>query len=108
MVSPDFEFVQRHVGLTDDDFLFEIDEYKKATGEQFLLAHIRVDRWSLSVCKRIRAQWRVLRQFVTTPLFAVPKDDDARWHKFVSMLGFKPLHQVTCNNGAQRPIYVSL
>jgi hypothetical protein len=102
----DFVFVRRYDALRTDDFLFEIDEYKRATGEQFLLAHILVHRWTPSVCKRIRQQWRVLRSFVTAPLFALPKTNDDRWRKFVGMLGFKPLHNVICNNGEERPLYV--
>jgi hypothetical protein len=102
----DFVFVQRHPALITDDFWFELDEYRRAGGEQFLLAHIRVHRWSPSVCKRIRAQWRVLRQFVTAPLFACPEVDDERWRKFVGMLGFKFLHNTTCNNGEVRPLYI--
>jgi hypothetical protein len=102
----DFVFVQRHPALITDDFWFELDEYRKATGELLLLAHIRVHRWAPSVCKRIRAQWRVLRQFVTAPIFACPEVDDARWHKFVSMLGFKFQQYIVGNDGTDRPLYI--
>ena len=102
----DFTFVQRYPARTTEDYLFEIDEYRRASGEQFLLAHIRVHHWSASVCKRILKEWRVLRQCVTAPLFACPELDDERWRKFVSMLGFKPLQQVICNNGATRPLFI--
>ena len=102
----DFVFVQRHHALITDDYWFELDEYKRASGDQFLLAHIRVFKWTPSVCKRIRAQWRVLRGFVTCPLFACPEVDDDRWCKFVGMLGFKPLQQVVCNNGETRPLFI--
>lgn len=104
--ASDFEFVTRHDALDTEDFQFDLDEYRRASGEQFLLAHILVKRWSPSVCKRIREQWRVFRQCVSLPIFATPKVDDASWRKFVGMLGFEYLQDTICNNGAQRPIFI--
>lgn len=102
----DFVFVQRHHALLTDDYWFELDEYKRASGDQFLLAHIRVLNWSPSICKRIIKEWRLFRSIVTAPLFACPEVDDERWVKFVSLLGFKPLQQVICENGASRPLFI--
>jgi len=102
----DFVFVQRHPALITDDYWFELDEYKRASGEQFLLAHIRVHHWSPSVFKRILREWKVLRTCVTAPLFAVPEVDDDRWRKFVGKLGFKFLQDTVCVNGERRPIFL--
>lgn len=102
----DFVFVQRHPARITDDYWFELDEYKRASGDQFLLVHIRVHKWSLSVFKRMLHEWRVFRQCITAPVFACPEVDDARWVKFVSAMGFKPLQQVICNNGASRPLFI--
>lgn len=101
-----FKFVTRHPALITDDFEFELDEYRSGQGDCFLLAHILVHRWTPSVCKRIRHDWEVLRQCVKAPLFAVPKDNDDRWRKFVGMLGFEYLQDTICNNGAARPIFI--
>src|ERR1700693_1089742 len=102
MVSPDFVFQGRHAHDTPD-FLFEIDEYRRATdGEQRLLAHIAVHTWTPSALKKILHEWRVLRKCVPAPLYAVPKDDDEKWAKFVGLLGFKPLSKVMCNDGVER------
>lgn len=103
----DFVFVQRHPALITDDYWFELDEYKRASGEQFLLAHIRVHHWAPSVLKRILTEWRVFRQCVTAPIFACPEVGDAKWVKFVTALGFRPLQEVICNNGEQRPLFIN-
>lgn len=89
-----------------DDYWFELDEYRRASGEQFLLAHIRVHRWAPSVFKRMFQEFKILRTCVTAPLFAVPEVDDARWRKFVSAFGFRFLHDTVCNNGLTRPIFI--
>jgi hypothetical protein len=104
----DFVFVQRHPLLLNDDFWLELDEYRRAGGEQFLLAHIRVHRWSPSVFKQIKHVWTTFRSCVTLPVFACPEVDDQRWVKFVTAFGFKPFQQVICNNGARRPLYIHI
>jgi hypothetical protein len=103
--APDFEFIERHRALTDNDYWFEIDEYVRG-GDQLLLAHIRVARWSPSVCKRIDKQWAIFRQCVTAPLFACGELDDDKWARFVSRLGFEPFQIVTCLDGEQRRLFI--
>jgi hypothetical protein len=102
----DFAFVQRHPIQITDDYWCEIDEYRTAGGEQFLLAHIRVVHWSPSVCKRLIREFKTFRTVCRAPLYACPEVADAKWVKFVSLLGFKPLQDVICNNGAQRPLFI--
>lgn len=106
-MNSDFVFVQRHPVLLNDDFLCELDEYRRPGGEQFLLGHIRFLRFSPSTLKQLLRAWAAFRKSVTSPIFACPEVDDARWHKFVSLLGFKPLQRVTCTNGENRPLYIS-
>lgn len=102
-----FKFVARHPALITDDYWFELDEYTREDGTQMLLAHIRVHNWTASVFKRIFQEWKVFRQCVTAPLFAVPEEADEKWHKFVTALGFKPLLDgVPCENGDIRPVYI--
>lgn len=103
----DFQFVARYPALITDDYAFELDEYKRADGAQLLLAHILIHKWSHAVFKRIFHEWKVFRQCVRAPLFAVPKHNDEKWHKFVTALGFKPLlDDVPCVNGERRPLYL--
>lgn len=101
----DFAFVARHTHDTED-FLFELDEYRRDEGDQLLLAHIRAKRFNKEVLKQMLRQWRVLRTFVKCPIFASPQDDDDKWAKFVTLMGFKPFKQVLCHDGIERPLYI--
>lgn len=101
-----FEFVKRHDVRRTYSYRCEIDEYRSAGGEQFLLAHIRVTHWSPSVCKQLRDEFKTFRTICKAPLFACPEVDDAKWVKFVSLLGFKFQQNVTCVNGASRPLFI--
>jgi hypothetical protein len=94
--------------VVDPDFLFEIDEYKRDDGAQFLLAHIRVDKLAPSVLKRMDSIWRTFRSVIRAPLFAVSETDDGKWERFVSRYDFKPFSEVICNNGVQRRLFISI
>lgn len=106
MVSPDFKFVRRDCVRSTPEYDFDIDVYERASGEQFLLAHLLFHRWSPSVFKQVIREWRLFRDIVKTPLFACPKVDDERWVKFVTRTGWRYLQRVTCINGAERPLYI--
>jgi hypothetical protein len=101
-----FELVARHIGRSTPDFIFEIDEYRNESGEERLVAHINVLRWSPAVFKRIKREWSLYRQVLTAPLYASPMDDSPRWQRFVTCLGFVPLTTVKCNDGLIRPMYI--
>lgn len=103
-----FDFITRHCVREHPDFRFEIDQYQRTDGTQFLLAHIRVHRFSPSVLKRIDREWEILRTCITAPLFACGEVDDSKWERFVSRLGFRPLQTVICNNGETRRLFISV
>lgn len=103
----DFEFV-RHRVLSREEYLFEIDDYTLGGGNHFLLAHLRVFSFTPSAMKRILADWRAFRACVSAPLFAIGEEDDAKWRRFVSHLGFEPALEVVCNNDVRRLMYRSL
>jgi hypothetical protein len=105
-VDSNFQFVRRHHAHITDDYRFELDEYGRAGGGQLLLAHLRFFKWTPSVLKAAIREWKLLRSCVTAPLFACPETDDAKWVKFVTKFGFKPLATTLCNNGAQRPLFI--
>lgn len=103
----DFEFVTRHRVLTYPEYWFELDEYRKPSGEQLLLAHLRVVKFSKEVLKRIMHEWKVFRSCVHAPIFATAEQDDAKWQSFVELLGFRFLREVACNNGETRRLFIS-
>jgi hypothetical protein len=106
--SESFAFFARHAvhdALTDADYCFEIDEYRRGP-DQMLLAHLRVFRWSPSVLKSLLKHWAQLRQCVKAPLFASGEVDDDKWRRFVTLLGFEPLEHVKCENGETRLLFI--
>ena len=107
-MGSDFEFIRRYEALNTEDYLVELDEYRRPSDNaQLMLAHIRVHRWAVSVFKRMKREWQLFRQLCTVPIFATPEDDTPKWRKFVTSLGFRPLVEgATCNNGAKRPIFI--
>jgi hypothetical protein len=106
----DFEFVTRHRVFTDPDerYIFEIDEYRRGA-DQLLQAHFRFFKFSPSALKSALKHWRLFRSVVTAPLVCWGEDDGDTWKHFVSLFGFKPLHQsILCNNGARRELYTNI
>lgn len=108
-MSPgDFEFVARHIVVKHPEYWCEIDEYRRGD-DQLLLGHIRFIKVSPSAFKRLLKEWRLLRQCVTAPIFAVCGEGSPEvWERFVAHLGFQPFGmEVECNNGALRQLYIS-
>lgn len=108
LAGSDFEFVTTHDALRTDDYLVLLDEYRRPSdGAQLILAHISVNRWAVSVFKRMRREWSLFRSLCTVPIYATPEEDTPKWRKFVTSLGFRPLvEDAVCNNGAHRPIFI--
>ena len=95
-----------HRVLDYPEYRFEIDEYRFEYRPHFV-AHFRVSKWSPSVLKRILFEWKVFRSVVPFPLYASGEDDDRKWRRFVTLLGFVPHTSVLCNDGQHRSIYIS-
>jgi hypothetical protein len=100
------ELVATHMAHQTDYVTFALDEYRDAEGHQMLLAHLHVHKWTPQYLKRIRRDWAVFRNAVTMPLFATPKDYDAKWDRFVTLMGWKPYSSVLCHDGIERPLYI--
>lgn len=105
-MGDDFEFVTRHRVLTYPEYWFEIDEWRRGQ-DQFLLAHIRIAKWTPSVLKRIDREWAAFRECVDAPLFAIAEIDDRKWERFVSRLGFRFHCDTVCENGEPRRMFIS-
>jgi len=98
-------FVKRHDVLRTDDFWFELDEYRDGE-QQMLLAHLQFFHWSPRVCRQFIQDWRVFRQYVTVPLFACPKDMDAKTFKFLCKTGWRFKQHIECDDGKIRPLFI--
>jgi hypothetical protein len=100
------DFHKRYVVLDNDDCTFELDEHRNAAGEQMLLAHLRVHKWTKESLVRIRRDWSLFREAVPAPLFASPMNDDPMWHRFDKLMGWRSHSTVLCQDGIERPLYI--
>lgn len=103
-----FDFVKRHDVRRTDDYWFEIDEYKNDSGEQFLLVHLQFMKWTMSVLKQVVRDFRLFREHCRAPLFACTENPDAKWVKFITMMGYRFQQNIACNDGAVRPLYIHI
>lgn len=102
---PAFELIKRHRLYTCDDFWFEVDEYSR-DGDQLLIGHVRIVRWTPSVRKHCHAVWSAFRKCVTGPIFTLGITDDKKFERFVRSFGYRPMTTVTCENGDQRRLFI--
>lgn len=100
-----FKLVTRHRLFTSDAFWFEVDEYERG-GDQLLIAHVRIVRWSPSVRKECHRVWDAFRSCVTAPVFTLGIEDDKKFERFVRSFGYEPFQIVTCENGEQRRLFI--
>jgi hypothetical protein len=106
LTPTNFELVTRHRLYTSDDFFFEVDQYGRVEGDQLLIAHLRVERWSPSVCRECHRIWDAFRTCVTAPVFCYGEVDDDKFSRFVSSFGYQPFQIVPCLDGEQRWLYI--
>jgi hypothetical protein len=109
LVNPsEWSFIGRHRVINHHLYWFDIDEYRLGD-QQFLLTHLSFHKFTPSVWKRVLREWKLFREIVTAPLYAVRDDGDVdKWEHFVSRLGFKPTGiLLPCNNGQIRQLYIS-
>jgi hypothetical protein len=102
-----WHFVKRHTARSTDDYLAEIDEYVREDGEQFLLVHLRVFKFTPRVLRRILTEWRCWRALCKQPLFACGEREDRTFQHFVKLLDFESLMPVVTECGEERTLYVS-
>jgi hypothetical protein len=100
-----FNHATLHPLSVNDDYAMHLDEYKRGQ-DQFLLLHLRFNRWTPSVFKRFITHWHLFRRCVSAPLFALGEVDDDKWEHFVTRFGFKYLQTVQCANGEHRRLFI--
>ncbi len=80
--------------------LIELDAESPMT-----LGHIDVYYWSPSVRKDLMKRWAEVRPLLPPIVFTMGQNPGPKFHKFVSLLGFRPLNEVPCTDGKVRTIY---
>lgn len=98
---------QEEVVVRDlEEYHFALEEFRRGE-DQMVFVHLTVHEWTLSTFKKILREWKLFRECVTCPLYAVGGvEEPQRWEKFVSRLGFTPLAEVICENGAKRRLFI--
>lgn len=92
--------------IDKDEYYFAIDELKR-NDDQMIFVHLLVYEHTPSIYKEILRNWKLFRECVTCPLFAVAGiKDTVKWEKFVSRLGFQFHMNVVCENGEERRLFV--
>lgn len=96
-------FRARHDVRDTGDYLFQLEEW-----DEGLLVHFSARRWAPSVLRTALREWKLFRQAVPQPLFAIgPPHEDAKWRRFVSLFGFKLHSTVALDNGETRSRFIS-
>lgn len=98
-----------HRVVSREDYLAELEEHILSSGQQVLFFHVRFASFTKAALKQALADWRLFRQCVTAPIYAVAGEDDGpKWHAFVSLFGFTPTGtHISLNNGERRQLYLS-
>jgi hypothetical protein len=92
--------------LDKPEYYFALEEFRRGE-DQMVFVHITVRKWTVSVFKEILRNWKLFREYVTCPLYAIGGVEDLdKWETFVSRLGFKFLQDVICENGEHRRLFI--
>lgn len=104
----DFSFIRRTPIIVHDDYWIEIDEFWRSDdGYLALFAHLRCAKFSPSIFKRMKLDWFAYRSCHEFPVYAFGEQDDDKFERFVTHLGFVPFSEVLCNNGQRRRLFIS-
>lgn len=94
--------------IDKDEYYFAIDEYRMDSAV-LVFVHLTVHEWTLSVFKEILRNWKLFRECVTCPVFAVGGVEDTdveKWERFVTLLGFQFHMNIVCENGFERRLFI--
>jgi hypothetical protein len=92
--------------INKPEYHFALEEFRRGK-DQMVFLHLTVKKWNTDVAREILRNWKLFRQCVTCPVYAIGGTDDTeKWEKFVSLLGFKPLMPIVCENGAKRRLFM--
>ena len=73
----------------------------------YTFVHADVHEWTLSSLKKLRSDWNCLIDLHNGPLLALNELDDEKHRKFLELFDFKPLQQLTGDDGVVRNLYIN-
>ena len=100
-------YVESHLIIDDPDFYADIDEYKDPDGNSMPFIHVRVNRFTPSILKRIKEVWSALRASVQGPIFCSRSDEDETFRKWLDLFEFRFVGAIPDGLGGTARVYVS-
>lgn len=94
--------------VEEPDFVFESQIIQAAPGILMTFVHINVINWSKSTLKTLKERWKSVRDELPPIIYAQGNTTDAKWVKFVTHFGFKPLSNCICSDGKDRRIFYNI
>jgi hypothetical protein len=104
-MSDTWAYCGSHTVYDKPEYFFDLEEWR-CGDRQMVFVHLLFHKWSPRVLRQALEDWRVFREHVACPLYAMGQDDDDKWAKFVSLFGFKFLADgLACTDGRSRRIF---
>jgi hypothetical protein len=98
---------KRHVIQDEDEYLTSMSSYQ-INGIYVNMMHLEFRIWTPKAFKKLLKNWEMFRGFIRGPLYALSNDqDDAKWERFVTRLGFTYFMHVDCPDGVNRRCFIS-
>jgi hypothetical protein len=90
------------------EYFFSSEVFRRGE-DQMVFVHVTVRQWKPSVFKELLRNWKLFRDPMTCPVYAVAGVEDvdvAKWEAFASLFGFKPSIDIVTENGQHRRLFI--
>ena len=92
-----------HTIISHSDYEVIFEEFRDSASNQIILVHLEAKRFSPSVLKHMRRDWRDIRSITQADLFAIePSPNDTKWERFAQPFGFQYFRTVNTDEGPRR------
>ena len=105
-MTADWQFMGEWTVVERPEYISEIGEYRRGE-DQMVFLHMKIHKFSPRVLKQALADFKLLREFVTCPLYACGEVDDDKFEKWCRLFGFQYLSTALCTDGKQRRIFIN-
>lgn len=93
--------------LSAPEYDISIQYQQPQPGVLMTFVHVDIFCAAPSVIKSLLAKWPEVRKTLPPIVFCHGHSDDAKFHRFVTRFGWKPLSHTPCSDGNTRRIYVN-
>ena len=97
----------RVVLISTPDFDASYHVIEPELGVSMVFGHIDIYYWGPSVYRSLMDTWSQVRPTLPDIVFTMGDNPGPKFHKFVTLLGFRPLLDAPCTDGQTRTIYAS-